>query len=109
MAVKTTELASRCPCHDANSGAVNRRSGGIGMEKSHLATGERRAHIGFSDVTAKVYPELKRVLGFERSPCGLFPYTHGCSVPMESSIDYIHLLLTREPDEVNRIPGYPNG
>ena len=63
---KTPHHAAGRPRDDPDAGAVDRGAGREGVQKAHVAGGERRPDIGFRNVLAEIDAELERALRLER-------------------------------------------
>src|SRR5215469_13034168 len=53
------------PSDNPHPGPIDRGSGGEGMHESHVAVGERSAHISFRNILAEINPQIERALGLQ--------------------------------------------
>ena len=105
VTVKAPPHAAGGPGHDAHAGTINGGAGRERMQEAHVARGERGPDVRFRHVLAEIDAQLERALRLER--CLLAAQTsRSCSV--EGAVDHVHLLLAREPHEVDGVTRDPD-
>ena len=66
VAIETAPHAAGCPCDDSHAGTVDGRSGGEGVQESHLARRECTSNVRVRNIPAEVDAQLVRALRRQR-------------------------------------------